>query len=84
MTTLDPGRTRKALSLHVEPLEDGRYRVVGGAAEHRVNLTGAGWRCDCADARFNGGVCKHRVARYLSERLDSRVLDALRSAVGIA
>ena len=82
MMAIDVGRTRRALSLDVEPLGDGAFRVRGGAAEHVVEHDGDGWRCDCPDSQFNGGVCKHRVARYLHDRLDSRVRDALAAAVG--
>ena len=79
MTALDPARTRRALSLTVEALTDGRYRVGGGAGEHVVQHGDGGWTCSCPDSRFNGGVCKHRLARYLYQWLDPRVVDALRS-----
>ena len=79
---LDPGRTRRALGLTCERLADGRYQVAGGSEPHIVERTANGSSCDCADSRFNGGQpCKHRLARYLHDRLDGQVLDALRSVV---
>ena len=78
---LDPARTRRALSLTVEPLPDGAYQVEGGAEPHIVERDLNGWICDCADQRFNRGVCKHRLAVHISQRLDPRVVDALRSVV---
>ncbi len=83
MTVLDPVRTRRALGLTCEPLDGGRYRVVGGAEPHIVERTANGSSCDCPDQRFNGGVCKHRVAVHLHQRLDGRVLDALRSVAEV-
>lgn len=74
-TILDPARVRRALDLDVQTLAPGAYRVTGGAAPHFVR----GRQCDCADARFYRGPCKHRMAAYLHDRLDVRVRDALRS-----
>ena len=73
MSTIDPGRVRRALHLDVQPTEDG-WLVTGGSAPHVVR----GRVCDCADARFHRGPCKHRVATYLHLQLDPRVRDALR------
>ena len=84
MTTLDPGRTGRALSLRVEQLSDGEYVVSGGAREHVVEHDGDGWSCSCPDSHFHAGeVCKHRLSVHLHRRLDGRVLDALRSAVEV-
>jgi len=75
---VDPGRTRRALGLTVEELEDGGYLVTGGSAPHVVR----GRRCDCTDSVYHPEVpCKHRTAVYLHERLDARVRAALREAV---
>jgi len=78
--TVDPGRTRRALSLQVEELEDGAFLVSGGAQPHVVQ----GRRCDCTDAVYFGGPCKHRMAVYLHRQLDARVRAALLQAVGAA
>ena len=84
MTALDVGRTRRALGLQVEQLTNSEYLVSGGSEPHTVERDGSGWRCDCADARFNPGrACKHRLASYLHRRLDARVRDALRAATGL-
>ena len=81
-TTLDPARTRRALSLNVTPLADGRYRVAGGQAPHSVTTAEVPWECDCADARYgSAGRCKHVVAVYFDRQLDSRVRDALQTAL---
>ena len=74
MLMLDPARVQRALALDVEPIVDG-YLVTGGAEPHVVR----GRECDCLDARFHRGPCKHRVATYLHRQLDERVRDALRS-----
>ena len=81
MTALDPGRTRKALRLNVEPLTDGEYVVSGGREPHTVTTSEVPWSCDCADARYHSGPCKHTTAVYFVRQLDHRVRDALRSAV---
>ena len=68
-TTVDPARTRRALALQVEELEDGAYRVTGGSEPHVVR----GRTCDCPDAIYFAGPCKHRTAVYLHRQLDRRV-----------
>ena len=76
---VDPARLIRALSLDVTESTDGRFIVTGGSAEHTVRHDGNGWACDCADSQFNHGrACKHRLARHLSDRLDTQVLEALR------
>lgn len=84
LTAIDPARVARSLRLHVEKLGDGAYRVSGGAGAHVVQHEAGGWQCSCPDSRFNGGVCKHRLATHIQTRLDSRVIAALRSAVGVA
>ena len=76
MTTLDPARVARALTLDVETIDDG-YRVTGGSEPHVVRLSGQRWLCDCADALYNAGVCKHRLAVHLARQLDHRVREAL-------
>ena len=62
MTTIDPARVRRALSLDVLESTDGQFIVTGGAAAHTVRHDGNGWACDCADSRFNRErTCKHRL-----------------------
>ena len=77
VTPLDPARLRRALSLNVEELDGSAFVVTGGSQPHKVHHTPNGWRCDCADARYHGGACKHRLAVYLARRLDKRVRDGL-------
>nr|WP_232472716.1 DEAD/DEAH box helicase [Deinococcus sp. DB0503] len=58
---VDPVRLGRAVFLHVTPLEPGRWRVTGGAAEHEV----VGENCDCPDhARTR--LCKHVLAVRLA------------------
>jgi len=75
--TVDPGRTRRALGLTVEELDDDAYLVSGGAQPHVVR----GRECDCTDSVYHDGPCKHRVAVYLHRQLDARVRAALREVV---
>ena len=83
MKALDVGRVRRSRALDVEPLADGVFRVSGGREPHTVNrLASEKIGCDCADARYHTGPCKHAVAVHLHRRVDGRVLDALRSALG--
>ena len=77
MTVVDPGRTRRALSLQVEDLKDDCFRVTGGARPHVVR----GRHCDCTDALYHDGPCKHRMAVYLYRQLDVRVRVALLQAL---
>jgi SWIM zinc finger len=77
--TVDPARVRRSLTLSVQTVDDSSWIVTGGQAPHTVRREGGRWRCDCTDSLFNGGrPCKHRIAAYLSRRVDSRLLDALR------
>lgn len=83
MTVLDPGRTRRALSLRVEPLIDGEYVVSGGREPHTVTTSTRPWACDCRDATYRPDVrCKHTTAVYFDRQLAGTVRDALRSALG--
>ena len=82
MTAIDPGRLARSLYLDVRPLHDGDvYEVSGGASPHVVRSTADGLVCDCADARFYRGECKHALAVTLWRGLDSRMLQALAVAV---
>ena len=82
--TLDPARLRRALPLSVEELDGSAFVVTGGSQPHTVRHTLTGWRCDCADARFHRGACKHRMAVYLARRLDRRIREALCGAVDVS
>ena len=82
MTALDPGRIRRALSLDVTELADSEYVTTGGREPHTVDTSKVPWSCDCADARYHSGPCKHATAVYFVRQLDHRVRAALRSAVG--
>lgn len=83
--TLDVGRTRRALRLHVEHVGDGRHRVTGGTAEHVVDTSEIPWTCDCMDAAFRPDArCKHMLATYFVRQLAPAVRVALRSAVTVA
>ena len=84
MTALDPGRVARSLALDVEELDDGVFRVTGGREPHTVERDGDSGTCDCADAHYRRGPCKHTVAVHLHRRLDRRVIDALSVAVGAA
>ena len=80
--SVDPGRTRKALRLHVEPFDDIEYIVTGGRQPHRVDTSEIPWTCDCMDAAFRPDArCKHMLATYLVRQLAPAVRAALRSAV---
>ena len=80
---LDPGRTRKALRLNVEPLTDDAYVVTGGREPHTVTTAEVPWACDCRDATYRPDVrCKHTTAVYFDRQLAGAVRDALRSALG--
>ena len=81
---IDPGRVRRARSLDVTELTDSEYVVSGGREPHTVARDGDSGTCDCADAHYRRGPCKHTVAVHLHRRLDRRVIDALSVAVGAA
>ena len=80
---IDRNRLRRALALQVSPGGPGKYQVEGGSARHEVRCAGPGeYRCDCPDAQFlTSGRCKHVLAVYLTRRVNSDVLDAIRDLV---
>ncbi len=79
--TIDPVRLARAVHLDAEAAGDGRYRVVGGAQMHHVDLRAAdGHECDCADYRVRASLCKHVLRAHLAEG-DPEVLTALRTLV---
>ena len=92
ISTLDVGRTRRALSLHVEQLSDSEYVITGGAQSHTVTTSEIPWRCDCLDSFYRPSVslqgiadfgpCKHALATYLVRQLAPAIRAALLSAVG--
>ena len=92
--TLDVGRTRRALRLHVERLTDSEYLITGGAESHTVDTTEVPWSCDCLDSFYRPSVslyggrhfgpCKHTTAVYFARQLAPAVRDALASVVGTA
>jgi len=80
---VDPGRLRRALTLHVDELEpDALYRVTGGRRPHLVRHTPRGWTCDCPDQLYAGErACKHRLGVYLHRRLTPAVRAVLLGAL---
>jgi hypothetical protein len=76
--TLDPMRLAKAVHLDAEKLDNGAWKVSGGASEHLVTADASA--CDCADFSVRGGSCKHLLAVRLRTG-DSEALDALRGLV---
>ena len=83
MTAIDSRRLARSLSLGVRRLSDGDgYEVSGGREPHVVRLLEDSWTCDCRDALYRAGSCKHLLATYLHRQLDARMLEALRQAVG--
>ncbi len=81
MMTIDPIRLARAVHLDAEAAGDGRYRVLGGAMLHHVDLLAAdGFECDCADYRIRTPLCKHMLRARLAEG-DPEVLAALRGLV---
>ena len=81
--TLEPARTRRALSLMVEPRAGGEYIVSGGAGPHTVITSELPWTCDCRDSAFRPDVrCKHILGTYLHRQLAPAMRAALRSALG--
>ena len=70
-------RLERCLRLQATRVGPGRYRVVGGAQIHWVDLyTTALPRCDCGDHLWRDQICKHILAALLREG-DERVLTAL-------
>ena len=78
---IDLDRLERSLTLQGEQIGDGRYRVLGGAHEHWVDLyTASHPRCDCGDHLWRDRICKHILAALLREG-DERVLVALRELI---
>ncbi len=74
---IDLDRLERSLTLHGEQIGEGRYRVMGGAHEHWVDLyTASHPRCDCGDHLWRERICKHILAALLREGND-RVVTAL-------
>lgn len=74
---IDLDRLERSLQLHGERVGIGRYRVVGGAQDHWVDLyTTSHPRCDCGDHLWREQLCKHILAALLREGND-RVVSAL-------
>ena len=65
---IDLDRLERSLTLQGEQIGEGRYRVVGGAHEHWVDLyTASHPRCDCGDHLWRERICKHILAALLRE-----------------
>ena len=78
---VDLGRLERSLMLRGERIGDGRYRVVGGAQDHWVDLYSMSHpRCDCGDHLWRERICKHILAALLREGND-RVIGALGTLV---
>ena len=74
---IDLERLARSLQLQGERIGHGRYRVVGGAGDHWVDLyTTSVPRCDCGDHLWRERICKHILAALLREGND-RVVGAL-------
>ncbi len=74
---IDLERLERSLQLHGERVGFGRYRVVGGDADHWVDLyTTSLPRCDCGDHLWRERICKHILAALLREGHE-RVVAAL-------
>ncbi|HET7586387.1 MAG TPA: SWIM zinc finger family protein [Gemmatimonadaceae bacterium] len=74
---VDLARLRRGVQLSGERVSDGRYRVVGGDAEHWVDLdTPNHPRCDCGDHLWRDALCKHILLALLYEG-DSLVVEAV-------
>jgi len=80
MAFVDPGRLQRAIHLQVGRQPDGSWLVTGGTAPHRVAAIDGGLVCDCADAGYRPGPCKHRLRVQLG-RLGAPMLAALRTLV---
>jgi hypothetical protein len=78
---VDLGRLERSLTLRGERIGNGRYRVVGGAQDHWVDLYSMSHpRCDCGDHLWRERICKHILAALLREGND-RVIGALGTLV---
>ncbi|MFL5576656.1 MAG: SWIM zinc finger family protein [Gemmatimonadaceae bacterium] len=74
---IDLERLERSLQLRGERVGMGRYRVMGGAQDHWVDLyTTSHPRCDCGDHLWREQLCKHILAALLREGND-RVVGAL-------
>jgi hypothetical protein len=74
---VDLDRLQRSLWLRAERMGGGRYRIVGGAHDHWVDLyTTSHPRCDCGDHLWRDRICKHILAALLREG-NERVLTAL-------
>ena len=74
---IDLERLERSLQLRGERVGIGRYRVMGGAQDHWVDLyTTSHPRCDCGDHLWREQLCKHILAALLREGND-RVVSAL-------
>ena len=74
---VDLERLERSLGLRGERVGHGRYRVMGGAHDHWVDLyTTSHPRCDCGDHLWRERICKHILAALLREGND-RVVTAL-------
>lgn len=74
---VDLDRLERSLGLAGERVGPGRYRVLGGEADHWVDLYGTSHpRCDCGDHLWRDRICKHILAALLREGND-RVVSAL-------
>ncbi len=74
---IDLERLERSLQLRGERVGRGRYRVVGGDADHWVDLyTTSHPRCDCGDHLWRERICKHILAALLREG-NERVVTAL-------
>lgn len=76
--TPDPARLARAVHLDAVQLDDGSWKVTGGASEHDVNVDASS--CDCHDFTVRGGSCKHMLAVRLRSG-DSEAVEALRGLV---
>jgi uncharacterized Zn finger protein len=65
---VDHRRLERGVELVAIRLGHGRYRVIGGAEEHWVDLATPNQpRCDCGDHLWRDQVCKHILAALLRE-----------------
>jgi helicase len=70
-------RWQRAKNLVVERLDEGGWRVSGGAEPHHVRAEEGGYACDCPDAARHQRWCKHEIAvRHLLNDPDVPRFDA--------
>ena len=78
---VDLDRLERSLALRAERIGNGRFRIIGGAQDHWVDLyTAAHPRCDCGDHLWRERICKHILAVLLREG-DERVIGAIAGLV---